>query len=198
MSISNRIVEITATNNSNSIFNQLAIGTSYPPNTNLAYIGADRVFFQNSSFGSAYQPNTSRVYEIPNGFSKQSSFEIFGNKFDVFTNATLASSDPFVNVSIQAEPISSTTIPSDIKYVFLQIFNTTSTNPFYTGGLYASNGTLVEKLPYRGSSGLSNGGIMLSYSNDTSVFTNEKNGMQLGQDAVAVKFGNNSIDDYEH
>ncbi len=198
MSISNRIVEITATNNSNSIFNQLAVGTSYTGNTNLAYVGADRVFFQNQTFGNAFTPDSSSVYEIPGGFSKQASFDVLGNRFEVFTNATLASSDPFVNMSIQVKPVIGTTISPDMKYVFLQIFNTTSTNPFYSGGLYAINGTYVGGLPFRGSSGLSQGGIMLSYSNATSVFTTDQGPGQFGQDAVAVKYGSNSIYDYEH
>ncbi|MGH2639348.1 MAG: hypothetical protein ACRDF4_08730, partial [Rhabdochlamydiaceae bacterium] len=200
LTISNRIVEITANNKTSSQFNQLAIGTSYSGNINLAYIGAYRLWFDNGSINAAFTPVASTVFQIPNGFSERLLFDIGGQDFYTYTNATLQKSDPFVNVSLQLDPLNAPASTNEIKYMFLQIFNTTETDPFYSGGLYSLNGTFLEPLPFRNATTLSQqAGIMLSYSGNTTIFsTPQGGGAMSGQDAVAIRFGNQSIYDYEH
>ena len=200
VSISNGLVELTAENATSSHFNQLAIGTSYTGNTNLAYIGGDRIWFNNGTVNTAFSSTSSNVFLIPNGFSKVSLFQIGSSSYQVYVNATLAASEPFANVSIQLEPIGSSPVNA-IEYLFLQAFNTTSTNPFYSGSLYSTNGSYIESMGYRSSQGISpnSGGILLAYSNATNVFSiPTSNGKISGQDALAIKFGNESIYDWEH
>ena len=87
----------------------------------MAYIGADRLWFDNGSVNTALTPVSSAVFEIPNGFSERSLYDMGGQEFYTYTNATLQKSDPFANVSIQLEPLNAAASTSDIKYMFLQI-----------------------------------------------------------------------------
>ena len=136
------------------------------------------------------------VFEIRNGFSERSLYDIGGQEFYAYTNATLQQSTPFANVSVQLESLNAAASTSDIKYVFLQIFNTTETDPFYSSELYSLNGEFTKSLPLANATGANEqGGIMLSYSGNTTVFSTEQ---ASGQDAVAVRFENQSIYDYEH
>jgi hypothetical protein len=199
ISISNGLVELPGDNATNSHFNQLAVGTSYTGNTNLAYIGGDRIWFNNDTLNTAISSVSSNVFLIPDGFSKKSLFQVGSASYLVSVNATLAPSSPFANVSIQLEPIGPSPT-SSVAYLFLQAFNTTNTNPFYSGSLYSTNGSYVASLGFRSSQGLSpkSGGILLSYSNATNVFSTPNGGNITGQDALAIKFGNESIYDWEH
>ena len=112
--------------------------------------------------------------------------------FYVYLNATLSPSEPFVNASVQVEPLNST---SDyVKYVYIQAFNTTSSSPFFGANLYNANGSYVQRLPFIGSGATNESGYLLSYSNATSVFNNH----ETGQDAVAIRFGSTGLYDWEH
>jgi hypothetical protein len=196
ISISNRMIELTAENDTNSHFDQLSIGTSYTGNLNLAYLGADRIWYDNGTINSAYVSVSSSVFKIPDGFSKRSLFDVGGQMFYTFANATLAASKPYANVSVQVEALNETS--SDVKYVFLQAFNATNTNPFFSGGLYSGNGSFIQNVPFRGSGGSASSGMILAYSNATNVFTTPNGSQIAGQDAVAIKYGPSEIYDWEH
>ena len=133
ISISNDITELTANNSTLSHYDQLAIGTQYTGSTSLGYLGADRACFHFASGCNVSSSVSSQVYEIQNGFSKRSLFEFEGSMYYLYLNATIEKSNPFVNVSMQIEPLNSTT--SGVDYVFLQVFNAGNNNPFYAGSL---------------------------------------------------------------
>jgi hypothetical protein len=196
ISISNRMIELTGDNDSSSHFDQLAIGTSYTGNLNLAYLGADRIWFDNGTTSSAYSSVSSNVFRIPNGFSKRSLFNVGGQDFYTFTNTTLAASEPYANVNVQLEALNNTS--SDVKYVFLQAFNATDTNPFFSAALYSRSGSFIQNIPFRGSGGTTASGMILAYSNATNVFTNINGSQITGQDAVAIRYGSSQIYDWEH
>jgi hypothetical protein len=207
ISVSNGLVELTASNTTASHFDELAVGTSYTGNTNLAYIGGDRIWINSSNFVGANSSNSSSVFSISNGFSKRSLFQLpaSGISYYVYVNATLKPSVPFANVSIQLEPIGSSPAKF-VEYLFLQAFNTTSTNPFYSGSLYYSNnGSYYESMGYREAQGINPsfgggvGGILLAYSNATNIFSTPTGNADVrGQDALAIKFGDDQIYDWEH
>ena len=159
--ISNKMVELTANNSTASHYDQLSVGTSYTGNVNLSYLGGDRIWFDNGTFNGAVSSVSSLVFEITSGFSKRSLFDIGGEMFYVYLNATLSPSEPFVNASVQVEPLNST---SDyVKYVYIQAFNTTSSSPFFGANLYNANGSYVQRLPFKGSGATNESGYLLSY-----------------------------------
>ena len=196
-SLSNGLVELTADNATASHFDQLAVGTSYTGDTNLAYIGGDRIWFDNGPVSSS----SSRVFSIADGFSKRSFFQAGGDSYYVVVNATLGRSDPYATVSIQLEPIGSSPLKA-VEHLYLQAFNSTDTNPFFSGSLYSSDGSYAQGLGYRESRAVRpglGGGILLGYSNATSVFSAPlAGGSVTGEDALAFKLGNGSVYDWEH
>jgi hypothetical protein len=196
--LSNNIIELSGNNASVSHYDQLAIGTSYTGPINLGYLGADRVCFRFGSGCNTTASISSQVFQIPKGFSKRSLFEFQGLEYYMYLNATMAESNPFANVSIQLEPLNSSS--AGVQYVYLQVFNSTAMNPFYAADLYNPNGSFNRTLPFNDSDSLNQGGYLLSYSNATNVFTtNDTNPQKVtGQDAVAIKFSNQSIYTWEH
>jgi hypothetical protein len=194
-SITNGIVELQADNNA-SPSEQLAIGNYYAGYQPLAYLDGSRIWIDVRQGCCAYRAQSSTVFNITNGFSKRSLFVVNGSKYYVYVNASLAAGDPYAQVSLQVERLNSSS--PQVKYAYLQLFNTSTTYPFEKASLYATNGAFVSDLKSRGASPTVSGGIALAYSNHTSVFTSDGNGVISGQDAVALSFGNQSIYDVEH
>jgi hypothetical protein len=194
--LSNNIIELSGNNSSPTHYDQLAIGASYTGQINLGYLGADRACFHFGSSCNITASISSQVFEIPNGFSKRSLFEFQSSMYYLYLNATIAQSNPFANVSIQMEPLNSSS--PGVEYVYLQAFNSTIANPFYGGDLYNQNGSFNQTIPFRNSGPLNQGGYLLSYSNATNVFTSVNNARVTGQDAVAIKFSNQGIYSWEH
>ena len=159
---------------------------------NLSYLGADRIWFDNGTFSGSVSSVSSLVLEIASGFSKRSLFNVGGEMYYVYLNASISPSEPFINASVQVEPLNSTS--NYVKYVFVQAFNTTRANPFFGTCLYNASGSFVQRIPFRGSGAANESGILLSYSNATDVFNNN----ETGQDAVAIKFGSAGLYDWEH
>ena len=193
--VTNGIVELYG-DNSSTAYEQLEIGNNYTGYLPLAYLGGDRIWANISVKCCALRAQSSEVFVLPDGFSKRSIFNVNGSEFYVIVNATLRGGLPYAIVSLQDEPLE----PSgpSMSYAFLQLFNTTKTNPFETATYYATDGAFAGALKSRSGFPVTSGGVVMAYSNHTSVFSTYEKGIMSGQDAVAVTFGSQNIYDLEH
>ncbi len=194
-SISNRLVELVATNSSSSPEQELAIGVSYPGSTELGFLAADRLDLKGA--GCCFRASSSEVFAIKSGFSKRSFFDVRGNTFYTFLNASLESSYPYVQVTLQLEPIS--TVNDSVNYLYLQVFNSTSSQTaFDSESILFSNGTVIKNSHSGAFQAGSSSGIVLAYSQNDSIFTSVNSGKVSGQDAVAIKYDTQNLYDLEY
>lgn len=188
-SCSNRIVLLGGSNESQSReLEELSLGNYYASPTLEDFIGADRIFYGNS----AHRADSSVVLAIPNGFVKKASFSFDGLLFYTYLNVTVAVGDPCVQVSLQIQPMNSTFGVGN--YTYLQVFAIASGSlrqySFENATIFDVNGTLSRPAPFHnGTSPQSSDGLLIAYSNRTSV---------LDEDSVAIRFNQTDLYDIEH
>ena len=185
-SLTNRIVMMGA-NDSRSELQQLSIGDYYAGPWTAGYLGADRIWYN----GSAHRANSSTVTAIAGGFAKRAFFSFGGVSFYTYLNATIAVGDPYVEVSIQVMPLTSTFGQGD--HIYLQVFAGAKDGlqkyAFENAKMFETDGTPVGTLPFRQGAPQESAGMLFTYSNRTNI---------LDQDSVALKFNATGIQGVEH
>jgi len=185
-SITNRIAMITD-NESASELRRLWIGDYYAGPWNAGYLGADGLWYN----GAAHRANSSEVVPIPGGYSKISHFAFDHLSFSTCLNATIRVGDPYARVSVQVRPMNSTFGLDD--HIGLQIFagatGGDAQTAFENATLFDSSGNTISPAPFDGTMTPTENGILIAYSNRTSVLT---------QDSVAVEFNSTEVTSAEH
>jgi hypothetical protein len=199
-SLSNRIVLLEGSNESQSALEQLSLGDYYASPQLQGFLGADRIFYNESGQGGAYRANSSVVTAVPNGFVKRAffNFTIPGGarrEFYTYLNVTMKVGDPYVQVSTQIQPMNSTFEAGNThgNYTYLQVFAGSNDNlkqfSFENATIFNEDGTVNRTAPFRGATPQSTGGLVVAYSNRTNV---------LDQDSVALRFNATDLYRVEH
>jgi hypothetical protein len=187
LSLSNRIVLLGGSNKSQSELEQLSLGDYYAAPQLEGFLGAERIWYNNS----AHRANSSVVLALPNGFVKKALFSFNGLSFFTYLNVTMAIGDPYVNVSLQVQPMNSTFGTED--YVYIQVFAGSNENlkqySFENATIFDTNGNLNRTAPFHNATSQRSGGLVIAYSNRTSV---------LDEDSVALRFNSTDLYDIEH
>jgi hypothetical protein len=190
VSLSNRIALLWASNGSRTEaerLTQLALGDYYASPQLEGYLGADRIWYN----GTPHTANSSVVFTIPHGLVKKARFSFSGLSFYTYLNVTMSIGEPYVKVSLQVQPMDSTFGAGD--HLYLQAFaganGTLKQYAFENVTVFYANGNLNGTTPFKGATPQRSGGLVIAYSNRTSV---------LDQDSVALRFNATGINDIEH
>jgi hypothetical protein len=99
--------------------------------------------------------------------------------------------EPFVRASVQVQPLNSSFGGSDFAYlqVFAGATKDSSQYAFENETVFDASGNLVKAAPANGATPEAESGMLIAYSNQTSVFS---------QDSVAIRFNSTDIYDLEH
>ncbi|MDA4127367.1 MAG: hypothetical protein OK452_09250 [Thaumarchaeota archaeon] len=185
-SVTNRIV-LLGTNPSRPELQQLSIGDYYAGPWTAGYLGADRIWYN----GSAHRAVNATVTVSTDHFVKKAYFSFDGLSFYTYLNSTVSVGDPYVKTSVQIKPLNSTFGAGD--YIYLQVFAGGSGKlqqyAFENATSFDGAGNLVRTVPFDGATPLGSSGMVVAYSNRTSV---------LEQDSVALRFNATGIYDVEH
>lgn len=184
---SNALVELEHNSSASSSFSQLEFGTNFTGAETLGYLGAYRIYADNSN----HYANETRVLVNGNTSIEESNFTINGDNFTLFLNATIQTGAPYINYSLQFEALNSQ-LPPTGSTMDLQVFS--NSGQFANATVYNSTGSFLSKLPFNGASNAATqNGMIISYQRNQSVFT---------QDAVAMTFNASkygaTIEDHEH
>ena len=183
-SLTNRIITI-GVDSSASELDQLSLGDYYAGGWTAGYLGADRIWYG----GSAHSALAASITLVPGGYSKTSYFSFDGFSFYTYLNATLVVGRPYIRVSVQVRPLDSTFGAGD--HIDLQVFSSgiDQQHAFENAALFDSKGDLAGIVPADGASAPTGNGVIVSYSNETSVFD---------QDAVAIAYNATGTASLEH
>jgi hypothetical protein len=183
VSLSNRIALLWGSNQSNSRLEQLSLGDYYAGSWLDGFLGADRIWWG----GGAHRANSSVVMVKPDGFIGRAFFSFGGLGFYTYLNVTLSIGNPFVNVSLQVQPLNSTFGPQD--YIYLQDFAPPSPYSFENATLFNGDGVSMGSLPFRNGHQVEGSGLLVAYSNRTST---------LDEHGAAINFTGGLVYDAEH
>ncbi len=186
-SMSNRIVLIQGTNESESELERMSLDDYYAGQWTAGYLGADRIWYN----GSAHAAVSATIFSRPDGFVKRAYFTFDGLSFYTYLNVTVAVGDPYVRVSLQVQPMNSTFGAGD--HAYLQAFAGSNGNlrqySFENATVFDADGDLNRAAPFDGATPQTSGGLVIAYSNRTST---------LDQDSIALRFNATGVNDIEH
>jgi len=183
ISLANRIDLLWGSNESQSKLEQLSMGDYYAGPWLDSFLGADKIWYD----GAAHRANSSIVVVNHNGFVKKALFSFGGLSFYTYLNVTISVGYPYLNASLQVQPLDSTFGSSD--YIYLQAFAPSSSCNLENATLYDNNGGIVQTVPFRNAIPVSTNGLVIAYSNRTST---------LEEHSVAIKFDGTYTHDVEH
>jgi hypothetical protein len=195
LSCNNSIV-LVKYNESQDELENVSIGDYYASPRIEGFLGADRIWYNESGHASAYRANSSVVTALPDGFVKRAffNFSIPGGarrEFYTYLNVTMSVGDPYVRASLQIQPLDSTF--EGKNYTFLQVFARPNLDNYSCADVFDANGSLNQavsaNLQTYNATGESSGGLLIAYSSNTSV---------LDEDSVALRFNSTDIYDVEH
>jgi hypothetical protein len=113
--------------------------------------------------------------------------------FSLYVNATIPVGYPYVNVSLQLDPLSIPLSTTSNNIIFLQVFS--SSGQFDNASLYDQSANFAGNLNYNNKTPATiQDGLIIPYSNKYSIFD---------EDSVAIRFLNSSneptpVVDYQH